>query len=166
MRVLGLIVILFLTSGVNQAQGADSPKQAAVDFDYTHSFHGTFGIGVCQHGVANISGGGGAEAFLRAGLTAGGDVSYQQFVGESGYGLATANAGYHFVDRTEPVRSDPFVSGGVGAAFARGDSVVAGSVGGGLNYWLKPRIGLRTEGRVYLYESEAVFMFRIGLSFR
>jgi hypothetical protein len=142
--------------------------QATKPYRYNGSGYITFGAGTCNHRVTNISVGGGGDAFLWRGLTLGGDIGYFRFVegNTKPFGIATLNVGYHFVDRVEPRRIEPFASVGVlGAAFA-GGATPAASLGGGLNYWLKPRIGIRSEVRVTGFEEEAIVMFRIGLSFR
>jgi hypothetical protein len=129
----------------------------------------TFGVGACQHRVTNTSVSGGGYGLLWKGLALGGDIGYYRFVerNSNGFGIGTIDVGYHFVNRARPGRLDPFVSMGiVGVGFVSGGAGAAGSLGGGVNYWFKPRLGLRTEFRVHGFCEEAIAMFHIGLSFR
>jgi len=140
-------------------------------FRYNGLGYITYGIGTCQHRVTNVSVAGGGEGFLVRGLTLGTDLGYYRFVerNSSGWGAFEVTLGYHFVDRKKPKKLDPFVSvspfgiavGGCGCVAA------AGSLAGGLNYWFKDKIGVRSEARIHVIaRSEAIFAFRIGLSFR
>ena len=141
----------------------------AESFRYNGSGYVTFGVGRCQHQYTNLSVSGGGQGFLWKGLALGGDIGYYQFQDQNnqGYGIGTLTVGYHFVNRDKPGRFDPFVSAGVpGVVFARGGVAAAASLGGGVTYWFKPRIGLRTEARVHVFGEEAIAMFHVGLSFR
>jgi hypothetical protein len=71
------------------------------------------------------------------------------------------------VNRKKPGRVDSFVNGTVlGVGFAGHEFARAQSFGGGVNYWFKPRIALRTEGRLYGVGGEFLLMFRVGFTFR
>jgi hypothetical protein len=139
-------------------------------FRYRGSGYFTFGGGACQHGVGHIAAGGGAEGFVVKGLTLGLNADYRQFIGESGFGTTVLTVGYHFVDRREPKKADPFVSvAPLGVGFRAGGSdhvTAAGHIAGGLNYWFRERMGVRLEGGVYGVAEEAILLVRIGLSFR
>lgn len=142
--------------------------QTTESYRYNGNGYLTFGIGQCQHRVTNMSVGGGGEGFLWRGLTLGGDIGYFRFVGRGTYhfGMSTLNVGYNFAPRRRLNRVDPFVNGGVvGVAFGPGVAQ-AGSVGGGVNLWVKPKVGVRMEGRVAGFAGEALAMFRVGLVFR
>lgn len=141
------------------------PPEAEKPFRYSGSSQVSVGIGACQHGYTNISVAGGGEAFLVAGLSLGGEVGYHHFVGSFGFALATLNAGYHFVSRNQPKKVDPFASLGIGGGWA-GSLSPGASLGGGVVYWFKPRVGLRTEFRLYSVSEEIIPTFRIGFSFR
>jgi hypothetical protein len=157
------LALLSMAASVMAADGG------AGTFRYNGSSYVTFGVGACQHGYANTGVAGGGDGFLWKGIALGGDIGYFRFVerGSRGFGLANVNIGYHFVNRRKPTRLDSFVSTSVlGAGFSGGGLARSGALGGGVNYWFRPRIGLRTEGRVYGFGGEALVMFRIGLSFR
>lgn len=55
----------------------------------------------------------------------------------------TLNGLYHF--RTKNERLDPFVVGGWGIVADWDTPIGAIAVGGGLNYWKSPRVGVRVE---------------------
>lgn len=55
----------------------------------------------------------------------------------------TVNGLYHF--RTKDERLDPFVVGGYGFVADWDAAVGTLAVGGGLNYWTSPRVGVRVE---------------------
>lgn len=142
--------------------------QTAELYRYNGNGYVTFGIGRCQHQVTNISVGVGGEGFLWRGLTLGGDAGYYRFVQRGSYqfGITALNVGYNFAQRKRRNEFEPFVNAGVvGVAFGPGVTQ-SGSVGGGVNMWVKPKLGVRMEGRVTGFGGEALAMFRVGLVFR
>jgi hypothetical protein len=127
------------------------------------------GFRVSLHGWSNVGVGGGAEGFLWHGLTVGLDAGYYQFPaeGNAGYGVLMLGPGYHFVNRKKPVKIDPYVSGAVlGIPIDRVGLARAGSLGGGVNYWFKERLGLQIGGQAQVVNREMLVLFRIGLTFR
>jgi hypothetical protein len=138
------------------------------DFRYRGSGYGYFTAGACQHSYAIVGGGGGGEAFLWKGLTLGVEGGYQKFVNDVGFGEAYIPVGYHFVDRTRPEKWDPFVSVALLGVYAgRGGYGGAGHLGGGVTYWFKNRIGLRTEFRSHVFSGpDITVQVRVGISFR
>ena len=159
MRLITTLFLMMVMAGT--LAGQEKP------FQYNGNGHVYFSSGVCQHGYKHIGAGGGGGAFLWRGLTLGGSAGYHQFVDDFGFGLASLDVGYHFTDRKRPKRFDPFVNlSPVGVVFASG-AAGTGGVGGGVNYWFKERLGLRTEVRVQVIGvEESVVMFRIGVNFR
>lgn len=134
---------------------------------YNGNGHVYFSGGVCQHNYTHIGGGGGGEAFVWRGLAVGGDIGYHRFINDTNFGLASFTVGYHFVDRKSPGKFEPFVNITPAGFYFGAGTGGAGGLGGGLNYWFKQRIGLRTEARVHvLANEEALVIVRIGLSFR
>jgi hypothetical protein len=145
------------------AQGNSDLRQ------YNGNYHAFGVMGACQHGYRLFGGGAGAEGLVGKGVSLGADVSYQSFAGGGGFNMITGQFGYHFVDRSKPLRWDPFVTLGAGGAFAsEGGGSATVNFGGGFNYWFKPRIALRAEFRAHaLAQAEEVLASaRIGLSFR
>lgn len=113
--------------------------------------------------------GAGGERFIYRGLAAGGDIGYL-FPAESfryGVGLLSVNGSYH-LNRNSHWIVSPFVTSGYSLAF-RGAAANMVNVGGGLNYWLGERTGLRLEFRDHIqpgYRATHLLEFRIGLAFR
>jgi hypothetical protein len=159
-----LALVVLVAPGVLGAQNSSTP------FRYRGSGYAVFGGGACQHGVGHISAGGGGEGFVVKGLSLGLDAAYRKFTDDPAFGTAVLTVGYHFVDRTEPAKIDPFISvAPLGIAFRvgnRSQTEAAGHIAGGLNYWMKPRMGVRFEGGIYGLASEAIFLVRLGVSFR
>jgi hypothetical protein len=157
-----LVVMVALAAGLPaQQKNPDRP------FQYSGNGHVYFAAGACQHGYKHVGIGGGGEGFVWRGLAIGGDLGYHYFVDDVGFGLMSLHIGYHFVDRKRPKRLDPFMNVTLLGAYLANGLGPAGSLGGGLNYWFRPRIGLRTEVRFQaLGAEEALSMFRIGFSFR
>jgi len=85
-------------------------------------------------------------------------------------GLASVTPAYHFIPRDSNRKIDPFVDGGLSLLFGRGGAVAV-HYGGGVNYWVGRRVGLRLEFRHHLWSPEAgeaihLVGFRIGVTFR
>jgi len=84
-------------------------------------------------------------------------------------GLASVTPAFHFVHRDSRRKFDPFVGGGVSLLFASGGSGgIAVHYGGGMNYWLRRRFGLRFEFRDHVWSPEAgetvhLLDFRFGV---
>ena len=69
--------------------------------------------------------------------------------------------------RSPKRKIDFFVNGSLAGLYFGAGYGAAGSLGGGLNYWFRERVGLRTEARFQVLASdEALAVFRVGLSFR
>jgi hypothetical protein len=156
-------ILLIVMAGLAAPLGAETVG----DKPYYGSGYAVLGLGSCVHGVGNVSVAAGGEGFLYRGLTLGGEIGHYRFVerSSSGFGIAGVNAGYHFVNRRRPGRVEPFVSGGLAAAFR--SAVTPGvTFGGGVNYWFSRRVGVRLEGRGYGFAGEAIAKFGVGISFR
>jgi hypothetical protein len=108
---------------------------------------------------------------------AGGGVVYESgfgFNAEGGYMvafgnytegvlLADINANYHFLNSTSSKRLTPFLTGGYTWYCPDGHRF---NFGGGIDYWLKPKTGIRFEirdhplGEVNIIGVRAAFVFR------
>jgi hypothetical protein len=137
-------------------------------FRYNWNSRVTFTTGTCWHGYALMGVAGGGEVFVWDGLSVGGDLAVQRFVQHGPFfGIASATVAYHFVNRNQPGKIDPFINMGWGGAFADTVRAGAGGLGGGLNYWFRPLLGLTTEARFQvLAREEGLLTFRIGVSLR
>jgi hypothetical protein len=87
---------------------------------------------------------------------------------KSGSGLiASANLSLHLRERVES-GFDPFFTGGITGARFADETGVYGNIGGGLNHWVRPRLGVRVEFRGYPggKDLNSFSEFRFGFSFR
>jgi hypothetical protein len=98
-------------------------------------------------------------------VTAGGEIGGIQKDG-SGV-IVSGNVGVHFRRRVE-TGFDPFVTGGITGGRLGGETGVYGNIGGGFNYWFRPRVGFRGEFRGYPGGKDLnnFSEFRFGISFR
>ena len=116
--------------------------------------------------------GGGAEGRLTNRFALGGELGVLKPVSNRDAitaGLASVTPAYHFIPRESSRKIDPFVDGGISLLFGRGGAV-AFHYGGGLNYWVRRRIGLRIEFRHHLWSPEAgeaihLVGIRVGIVF-
>jgi hypothetical protein len=113
--------------------------------------------------------GAGGEALVYEGLGLGGELGYTfpQNGFEYGFGLASANASYHFVGRAGTQRFAPFLTGGYSVAFRDGALNLI-NYGAGANVWFSERAGVRFEIRNYQHPRWGQFQLalRLGLTFR
>lgn len=81
--------------------------------------------------------------------------------------VISPNVGAHFRGRQDR-GWDPFVTGGLTYVRASRDGAVYWNLGGGTNYWLSPRFGLRAEMRAspFGYDVNRFAEVRFGVSFR
>jgi hypothetical protein len=154
--IFTLILFAFLQS-VTLAQSSD--KRA-----WGYVFGGVGGQS--ESNAASLHVGGGGEGLLYKGFGIGGEIGYFapfERAGD-GFGLGSVNVGYHFNPSQKVV---PFVTGGYSVAF-RTRSSSGGNFGGGVNYWMKDKVGLRFEFRDHIFSSDSphTYSFRVGLNFR
>lgn len=81
--------------------------------------------------------------------------------------VGSVTPAFHFFDKDSRSRFDPFVNGGLSLLAGRGGAFAV-HYGGGMNYWLHRRIGLRAEFRDHLWSPEAgeaihLVDFRFGI---
>ena len=116
--------------------------------------------------------GGGAEGRLTDRFALGGELGVLKPVSNRDAittGLVSVTPAYHFISRGSNRKVDPFVDGGISFLFGRGGAVVF-HYGGGLNYWVRRRVGLRLEFRHHLWSPEAgetihLVGIRVGIVF-
>jgi hypothetical protein len=116
--------------------------------------------------------GGGGEGRLTGRFALGGEVGVlkpitNQYAITSG--LASVTPAFHFISKNSRSRLDPFVDGGLSLLFARGGGIAI-HYGGGMNYWLRRRFGLRFEFSHHILSPEAgeavhLVGFRAGIVF-
>ena len=121
-----------------------------------------------------IHAGGGGEARLANRFGLGGELGVLKPVTNQyaiTTGLGSVTPAYHFIRRDSKRKFDPFVDGGVSLLVGGGGAAAAVHYGGGVNYWVGRRLGLRFEFRHHLWSPEAgeaihLIGFRVGIAFR
>jgi hypothetical protein len=164
--ILALMVSLFLSSMVWAQTPQPPPAVSRVRTGYGYVFGGVSG----DADGAGVSAGGGAEGLVYRGLSVGVDAAYLSSGNNRRWGVAGLNVGYHFVNGDGAQKIVPFVNGGP-MAIGRFDGGAGFGVtfGGGVNYWIKERMGLRFEGRAHRIlnsDHQGFGSFRVGLTFR
>lgn len=114
--------------------------------------------------------GGGGEGVFKNGAGIGAELAYLTPFESFGDGIGTfsVNGSYHFLKASKSEKLVPFVTGGY-TGFFRGGYANGANFGGGVNYWFKPRIGLRVEFRdnvIVQSGSAHLLNVRLGLTFR
>lgn len=109
----------------------------------------------------------GGTAHVGGGVGLGGEIGGIRFDGGHG-GLAALHAAHHFPMAAPGRRTDPFVLGGVALAFAGGELGAYWLLGGGVQYWVRPRLAVRVELRGYPGGADInrFAEVRFGLAFR
>ncbi len=168
--VAGMTVLAFAFPGLASAQSpspttAPGSGQAHHAQGYVFVAPGAY-IGYADS-VAILHVGGGGEALIQRGLGIGAEIGAIGSLQESGGGLGlfSVNGSYHF-RRNKKIA--PFLTGGYSVVGGNGTRSLV-NVGGGVNYWLRERVGIRLEFRDHFYLDGAgrqLLGFRIGFAFR
>ena len=166
---VGLLLALFLAPG-SQAQSTtgtmpEESRQGHRGQGYLFIAPGMY-IGNADS-IAILHVGGGGEFLVYRGLGVGAEVGAIGALQESrdGLGLFSANGSYHF---SRLRKLSPFLSGGYSIVGGNGQRNLV-NFGGGVNYWLRERIGLRLEFRDHVYADgtgRQLLGFRVGFAFR
>lgn len=162
MRRLVLVVgLLVLIPASTYAQTATDPRAWGYGF-------GAVG-GTSGNTVATLHLGGGGEGLVYKGLGLGAEVGFVSPFRDLGnrVGILSTNVSYHFVKPASDQKLVPFVTGGFSLAF-RGGASGGGNFGGGVQYWIRPHVGMRFEFRDHVFSSDSphLYGFRVGVSFR
>jgi opacity protein-like surface antigen len=125
-----------------------------------------FGLGRAADSTT-IHVGGGLDAAIYRGIGASAEVGYlgprQQFK-DYGFGVFSAN-GLYDLPFSLSSKLRPFATGGYSMAFRDG-TANGYNIGGGVNYWLGDRMGLRFEYRENVINDFHFHGGRIGWTFR
>ena len=117
---------------------------------------------------AGLQAGVGGEGVFPGGIGLGSEIGALGVRGNSDtlVGMASVN-GYFHIPR--PFSSfDPFLTAGYSAVFEVFNSTNLFNVGGGMNWWFAPHLGLKLEFRDHLRsgnETSNIATFRFGLAF-
>jgi len=115
--------------------------------------------------------GGGGEAIFAGAIGVGAEIGYLNSFEEDseGIGVFSVNGSYHFGGGSPSRKVRPFVTGGYTLGFQDGHANLF-NVGGGVDFWLKPKVGLRVEFRDHIWtrDNDTVQFLgvRAGVTFR
>ncbi len=166
-RITLFLTLIVSLSVVVTAQTASSKTNKNSD-SYGYIFAAPGGTSGGGGGTLHIGGGG--EGVFKNGAGIGAEVGYIapfEFFGD-GLGIFSVNGSYHFLKSSKSEKVVPFITGGY-TGFFRDGYANGVNFGGGVNYWFKPRVGLRVEFRdnVFIQDGSAHFLnVRVGLTFR
>jgi len=135
-------------------------------------FFGPGGVSGGSATTASVHFGGNAEVLVYKGLAVGPEIGYLApwHSMSDGIGVLSANGSYNFFPRRAEQKAVPFVTGGY-TLFFRSGTANGFNFGGGVNWWFKPKVGLRLEFRDQVwpgrYSNAAHFFeFRVGVALR
>ncbi len=116
--------------------------------------------------VATMHFGGGGEAFIYKGLAAGAEVGgIWALRGSDLLAVFSADGSYHF---SRSRKLSPFLACGYSRIWGDGSANMV-NFGGGINWWLGERKGIRLEFREHIYAESShrqIAEVRIGFAFR
>ncbi len=164
--VLASVVLLIPAVAIAQ-RPAPEPVKTSSGIGYAFA-----GIGAVE-GMSTFNLGGGGEAVLADAFGVGAELGYLAGTSGASEGIGTfsVNGTYHAFPRQPARKVRPFVTAGytLGFRFQEGHANMW-NFGGGVNFWLKPRTGLRVEFRDHVYsgggEGTHFWGARAGVIFR
>jgi hypothetical protein len=158
-----LVLLSLLSGGLASAIAQEAPNRRG----YKYGFWGSGAMADGGFSTATMHAGFGGDALVYKGIGIGAELGYLtpwQCMG-SGSGLLSVDGSYHF----HPNKTvSPFFTGGYSLAF-RSEILNMVNFGGGVNWWLSDRRGIRLEARDHLapeYADTHWLSFRIGFLFR
>ena len=158
-----------VTSAAFAQPAGGSPARAVGGLGY--GFVG-FGAAVGEgDSTATYHLGGGGEVVFRDAIGIGAEIGYLNSFEEDseGVGVLSINGAYHFGRASASGKVRPFITGGYTLGFNDGTANLF-NVGGGVDFWLKPKVGLRAEFRDHIWmdgDDTVQFMgVRVGVTFR
>jgi hypothetical protein len=156
---------------------APSPAAAQLPGSYVYGFGGAVVVPKSAYTRWNgdfVHVGGGGEGRITDRFALGGEVGVlkpttNQYAITTG--LVTVTPAWYFIRRGSKSKLDPFVDGGLSLLFGGGGAGGGFHYGGGLNYWLRRRVGLRFEFRDHIWSPESgesvhLVEFRTGIIVR
>jgi hypothetical protein len=168
-------VVCAVALGISCSRSADAQSLSG------NVFAGAGVFKCCEGHTGAWQVGGGVDIPVVAGVSVSGDFGLVGPTGDgivrerSGYAsfgngrLLSFNASYRF-NRHDAHQPWPFLTGGTGVMFGRRDAIVGGlNVGGGIDWWLRERRGVRVEVRDQLleeFDGSHLVTLRVGFIFR
>ena len=165
--VVGLAVAwLACAPGPAFAQAA-APGQAKAVSGLGYGFFGIGAATCCGESTGTFHFGGGGEAVLRDAFGIGAEIGYIAPWEESsdGVGAMSINGTFHFFPNQPSRKARPFLTGGYTLGFDEGVTENLFNVGGGVDYWMTPKVGLRIELRDHVWSEGGDTMQFWGVRF-
>ncbi len=154
-----LAVLILITAAAAPAQSSNG-----------YVFIAPGGVSSMGHTTMTIHAGGGLDAIIGKGIGVNlelGGMWPRECFEDCILGVFSPGGAYYF-RRTTENKLDPFVNGGYSLFFRNGHESLF-YLGGGANYWMLKKIGLRMEFRDHVsthYRTTHFWSFRLGLAFR
>jgi hypothetical protein len=113
------------------------------------------GVGRASGDNAQLQIGGGVDAQIYKGIGVGGEFvrNKERENLELGFNIFSTNGSFHFLGGGTSDKFDPFATGGYSHLFGPGVGVNALNFGGGFNYWLTNKVGVRFEFRDHVFSA-------------
>jgi hypothetical protein len=113
------------------------------------------GVGRASGDNAQLQIGGGVDALIYKGIGVGGEFvrNKERENLELGLNIFSTNGSFHFLGGGASDKFDPFATGGYSRLFGPGAGVNALNFGGGFNYWLTNKVGVRFEFRDHVFSA-------------
>jgi hypothetical protein len=143
---------------------------AAAQSSSGYLFMAPGGVSGSGHTTMTLHAGGGMDAIFGKGIGMNlelGGIWPRECFADCVLGAFSAGGAYYF-RRGKDQRLDPFVNGGYSLLFRQGRENLF-YVGGGANYWISRRVGIRVEFRDHVathYSATQFWGFRVGLALR
>lgn len=164
--ILGMLIMLFVSF----------PAAAQMSGNYVYAFGGPVVVPKSDYTRWNgdfVHVGGGGEGHITDRFALGGEIGVLKPVTNQyaiTTGLASVTPAFHFISRDSKRKFDPFVDGGLSLLAGGGGGAVAIHYGGGVNYWVRRRLGVRIEFRHHIWSPESgevvhLVAFRVGIVF-
>ena len=151
--------------------GGNAPARAVGGLGY--GFVGLGAVTSSGESMGTWHVGGGGEAVIRDAIGIGAEIGYLNGLeepDESGLGVFSLNGSYHFNGGEASRRFRPFLTAGYTLGFAADGHENLFNIGGGVDYWLKPKVGLRVEFRDHVWSGDEdtlhFWSVRFGVTFR
>lgn len=164
LKIIGIALVILIAGGCCLGQTPSSPEHPVQGYVYIGPGAYITGSNAAIHYGVGVDGL--ATRRIGVGAELGGFAPAQSF--SSGFGVFSPNASYHFLSPSSSRKFDPFVTGGYTMVFRSGVAHAV-NLGGGFNYWIKERVGLRVEIRDHIgfpSPEDHLVGVRFGVSFR
>jgi hypothetical protein len=113
------------------------------------------GVGRASGDNAQLQIGGGVDALIHKGIGVGVEFvrNKERENLELGFNIFSANGSFHLLGGGASDKFDPFATGGYSRLLGPGVGVNALNFGGGFNYWLTNKVGMRFEFRDHVFSA-------------